>query len=287
MVVEREAAAQSPEQARDNATHSTSATVRQPRPFGYVIGDLLSQHVLLQNAGADFDLAELPAARRVGVWFERRAAKIERASDGRRWLRVDYQVINAPQKLANVSLPAWQIQSKAGGAPLAVPAWPVSIAPLTPESAFVTGGLGELRPDRPAPVIATAPVRRQLIITLTALVITLGAWLAWLRWRNGYASAHQPFARALREIQGLDATAPQAWQALHRAFDRTADRAVQVDMLPALFQRAPHLLPVRSDIERFFAESSELFFGAGRRDGGFSVLTLCSELRRIEKQHEP
>jgi mxaA protein len=61
---------------------------------------------------------------------------------------------------------------------------------------------------------------------------------------------------------------------------------VQTDTLPALFERAPHLQALRADIERFFAESSELFFGSGLRASRLSVRTLCRELRRIEQRHE-
>ena len=278
--------AQSPAPTRSNSAQSTNATVLQPRPFGYVVGDLLTQRILLQVSGADFTPTELPTARRVGVWFERRSPRIERAADGRRWLVVDYQLINAPQKLAAVSLPAWELETKPGGVKLTVPAWPISVSPLTPESAFASGGLSELRADRAAPVIETAPIRRQLILWCIAFAVTLGAWLAWLKWRNWRAATNQPFARAWRELRALDETTPQAWQALHRAFDRTAHRVVQTDKLQVLFERAPQFLPLRPDIEKFFAASNERFFGDGLSDQPLSVRTLCNELRRIEKRHE-
>jgi mxaA protein len=98
---------------------------------------------------------------------------------------------------------------------------------------------------------------------------------------------NQPFARALREMRRMDETTPEAWQALHRAFDRTAGRVTQTETLPTLFQRAPQLQPLRREIERFFAQSSERFFGAGLSNEPLSVRALCGELRRIEKQHEP
>ena len=128
-----------------------SATVEQPRPFGYVVGDLLTQRVLLPTR--DFDPATLPPIQRVNIWFERRAPRIEVASDQRRWLVVDYQVINAPQTLTSVQLPAWELD--AGGPRLKIPAAPISIAPLI--SNAVSGV--ELRPDREVSTIDTTPVR--------------------------------------------------------------------------------------------------------------------------------
>ena len=45
------------------------AIVQQPRPFGYVLGDTLTQRILLQSAGRNFDPATLPPSERAGLWF--------------------------------------------------------------------------------------------------------------------------------------------------------------------------------------------------------------------------
>jgi mxaA protein len=90
----------------------------------------------------------------------------------------------------------------------------------------------------------------------------------------------------LREIRRLEDSAPEAWLALHRAFDRTAGRVMQTATLAALFQRAPHLAPLRPRIEQFFNQSAEVFFGVGLPASPLSVRKLCAELRRVEKRHE-
>ncbi len=246
-----------------------TAVVQQPRPFGYVIGDVVTQRVLL-----DFEPAELPRPERLSVWFERRPPRIETDEQGRRWLLMSYQIVNAPQSLSTVTLPAWELDSKRR-----IPEWPLSVAPLTPREAL-------LLPDRAPPVIATASLARQTFIALAALLLTLGAWLAWWLHRNRRASASLPFARALRELRAMDDSAPQAWQALHRAFDETAGRVVQGESLGVLFQRAPHLASVRAEIERFFTQSGQRFFGDGLASGAISIRSLCSDLRRLEKRNE-
>jgi mxaA protein len=268
------------------------ATVQQPRPFGYVLGDTLSQRVLLQSAGRNFDPAALPPAERAGLWFARRSSRIERAEEGHRWLVIDYQLINAPQALMTVSLPSVTLKSKTGSDVLAVPEWPISIAPLTPRAAFAKGGLQELRPDHPAPSLPTRALRRQLVIWSGAFALTVIFWLAWWLVRFMRASANQPFARALRTIRRSGDDNEAAWLALHRAFDSTAERALQLSTLPALFKCAPHFEPQRAAIEQFYTESSLRFFGAdgGRptdtRSATWPLRTLCTTLRRIEKQHE-
>jgi mxaA protein len=262
------------------------AIVQQPRAFGYVLGDIITQRALLQRQGAPFDLARMPATQRVGIWLERRAAHIEPDADGRRWLIVEYQLINAPRILTTITVPPLLLESKQRDVKLLVPEWAISVSPLTPQSAFDASGLGKLRPDRQAKLIDTAPMQRQLWIWLIALAATLAAWGLWTQWRNRLAILNQPFARAWHEMQRLDAASPQAWQALHRAFDRTAGRVMHMESLPLLFERAPHLQPLRAPIEQFFAASSERFFGTGTQDATVSTRSLCDLLRRAERQHE-
>ncbi len=49
--------------AGGNAPPAPNAIVQQPRPFGYVVGDMLTQSVLLQVEGRGFEPAALPARR--------------------------------------------------------------------------------------------------------------------------------------------------------------------------------------------------------------------------------
>ena len=260
--------------------YPATAVVEQPRPFGYVVGDVMTQRVLLEIGGHELAPAELPKAERVNVWLERRPARIESLPDGHRWLALDYQVINAPRSLTTVNLPAFELQGAPNGATLRIAAWPISVNALT------SGGSIELRPDRPAPAIATAPIRRQIAIWSSAFLLVLAAWLGWLAWRNWRAAAARPFAHALYEMRHLDGTAPEAWRALHRAFDQTTGRVVQTATLPALFERVPELQSQRPEIEAFFAQSRALFFGGGLPADRISARVLCAQLRRIEKRIE-
>ena len=257
------------------------AIVEQPRPFGYVIGDLLTQRVLLTTPHQVFEPAALPPPQRVNIWLERRTPRIETSSDGRRWLVVDYQLINAPPALTTVQLPAWQIDDQTRGTQLSVPAAPISVGPLISHS---SGAVDELRPDSEVSMIDTTSARSRVLLWSIALGVTLAAWLAWLQWRNWRDSHNRPFARALYQLRRLDETAPEAWQAMHRAFDQTAGRVLQTETLPALFERAPYLQPRRAEIERFFAQSNDRFFGAGQQGNLVSIRTLCRELRQIERR---
>jgi mxaA protein len=224
------------------------------------LGDTLTQRILLRSAGQEVEPVAYPPTERAGLWFARRSSKIERGEDGRRWLAIDYQLVNAPQTLMTVNLPAITLKSKAGSV-LAVPEWPISVAPLTPRAAFAKGGLQELRPDHAAPMMPTLKLQRQLEIWLSAFALTVVLWFGWWLVRALRAAANQPFASALREIRQTDNNNAAAWLALHRAFDRTAGRALQTTTLQVLFKRAPHFESQRPAIEEFYAESNVRFFG--------------------------
>ena len=269
------------------APQGRPAQVVQPRAYGHTLGDLLTQRVRLEIDGKPVELTKPPAPGRVGVWLERRPTRIERDTDGQRWLVIEHQLINAPQALVALALPALDLQTSGGL--LGVAAWPFSAAPLTPRNVFGEGALEALQPDRGAPAVDTTAIRQQIALWGGLCLAALLAWGGWLGWRSWRAGRSQPFARALREVNALRSLtddAPEAWQALHRAFDRTAGRTLQPASLPRLFERAPQYAPLRADIERFYAQSAALFFGDGPPADALPLRTLARRLRDIERRHE-
>lgn len=268
------------------AAEPVAAQTEQPRAFGRVLGDLLTQRVRLQHAGRELEPAALPPADRVGLWLERRVPRIEVDADGGRWLAIDYQLINAPRAPAAATLPALTLTTTAGVA-LAVPAWPLSIGPLTPADA---SGLPALQPDRPVAPRPTAALERQLRLALVALAAVLAAWLAWWGWRQWRETQHLPFARACARLRRLEADSPAAWLALHEAINQSAGRVVHAASLPRLFDEAPQWRPLRAELERFFAASNARFFGdaAGTAAGasGVALREIGRALRAVEKRHQ-
>lgn len=263
-----------------------NAVVQQPRSFGHVIGDIVTQRVQLSLGGREFQPAELPATGRVSIWFERRGVRVERDARGNRWLVVDYQLLNSPQALTAITLPAWKMLSRDAREELRVAAWPMTVAPLTPKDAFKRVGLGTLRPDRSATPIPLEPLQQSLAAAAVALILTLLAWVGWWIWRNQQSAALRPFAVALREMRSFDDNSPEAWHALHRAFDGAAGQALRPESLPNLFERAPQLRPLRPAIERFYQQSATRFFAGQSVDRPIGVRALCRQLRQIEKRHE-
>lgn len=265
-----------------------AATVEQPRAFGHVIGDVLTQRILLPSKGN----VAMPSTGRAGVWFERRNPRIEHDAQGRAWLTIDYQITNAPQALTTVMLPSLTLNVP-GGSALQVPEWPVSVSPLTPQTAFSTGDLQALRPDRQAWVAGTAPLRRQMTWTLGVLALTLLAWFGWWQWRNRRDAERLPFARAWNEMRGSKDDGKNRgardWLCLHRALNETAGQVVHAGTLAALFAKAPYLRPMQAQLERFYQHSGERFFASRElplSDAEFSLPDLCRSLYRAQRRQQ-
>ncbi len=138
-----------------------AAVVQPARAFGHVLGDVLSQRVLLERGGSPLTLAELPTLRRIDLWLERRGARVAADAQGRHWLLIDYQIINAPRSLMVIALPPLDLQVKEAAA-LHVEPWPLSIGPITPAEPFGQGDLQSMRPDRPASMPQREPLEHRL-----------------------------------------------------------------------------------------------------------------------------
>ncbi|WP_152035388.1 calcium incorporation protein MxaA [Paraburkholderia terricola] len=272
------------------AQQNVIAATAQPRSFGYLLGDVISQRVLLRANDRPFEPATLPPLERTGAWLERRAAKVETDAGGERWLVLEYQVINAPQTLTAITLPALMLRAPVASSPaLAVAAWPVSVAPLTPRSAFAQGSLQDMQPDRQPSPLPIAPLRQRLIASLAVLAFVACAWLGWWLWRNRRDAGRLPFARACRALERLDAVQvdrePDAWVSVHRALNEAAGQALHAGTLGALFVRAPYLSPLRERLERFYAQSAERFFAVSPTHEPYRLLELARELRLAERRH--
>ena len=196
-----------------------------------------------------------------------------------------YQVINAPAALTVVELPAWRALGDRGTPGVQVPAWPLSLSPLSLKRAPDRGLLQSLQADRPPPPLPTRGLQRASWLAWWTAALVAAAWLAWWAWRNARESASLPFAQAWRELAALPETAPASWSTLHRAFDRSAGEVLHASTLHAWLEREPRYRAAQAEIEGFFSASNARFFaGAAPVAPGLDVRALCKVLRRIERE---
>ncbi|HEX7156045.1 MAG TPA: hypothetical protein VF229_02460, partial [Burkholderiaceae bacterium] len=143
----------------------------EPRPFGYVIGDMVERRVRLADQPGTLDPSSLPAPGRVGRWLALREAKID---PGHLVLR--YQIVNAPDELTRVSLPVVRLRfslpnGEADEAVLGTQA--LTLAPLTRPQSYPPVNAEDLRPDLPPPPIPLQARELRLVLCSAALAAVL------------------------------------------------------------------------------------------------------------------
>ncbi|APR40213.1 hypothetical protein BTO02_25385 [Paraburkholderia sp. SOS3] len=270
---------------------AAEASVQQPPAYGHALADVLEQKVLLEEHGQRVDLVAPPSAGRISLWLERRPSSISTDSGGRRWLVLRYQIINAPEQLTSVTIPALKLPL-ATGATLDIPDWPVTVAPLTLSEPPNVGRLTPLQGDRIVPAPPVVPIRRAIAIWASATFGILIAWGLWWLWRERRERAALPFARTWRALRRRDAASmesdTQTWRLIHDAFNATAGRVVRARSLPELMRHAPHLQTLEPQIETFFRCSSARFFqGAqiGPQLEHFALREFARALYRAERRN--
>jgi mxaA protein len=272
-----------------------TVSVRQPRAFGHVIGDELEQRIsLLAPAGFALDLRSLPRPGRTGLWLELAPPRLttDRAGDATRYrLVLDYRIINAPEQVRTVELPELDLLfgPRGGQVSASIDEWPITIAPITPTFVLARAGLQQMQPDA-GPAMPDAGRYGWLTLLWAAALVALLAGRAlrrrgipWLR------QGTRPFAHAARDIAKLARLPPdrstyrRALQRLHRAFDVAAGHAIFGERLAPLFAARAELLPLRAEIEQFYAASQREFFGLRADPPSVDdVLTLARRCRDAE-----
>lgn len=277
-----------------------AASIDPPRGFGHTIGDVVTERVLLAAAGREVRNVEPPSSGRIDLWLERRPARVETDREGRRWLVLDYQIVNAPRSLTQIALPALSLRTR-GGDLLQLGAWPITVGPIISDAVaapvdidsagagvaqIVAAGQGReptalssaspaMQPDRGASPIPLSPIVWRIGYALACLLSTLACWLAWWIWRNHRDAAQLPFARGWRRMRSLcasrapaDADADAAWHIVHRALNETAGQVINMHSLSRLFAHAPWLLPMQPELESFYERSDARFFAVSSEPGG-------------------
>ena len=270
-------------------------SVQQPRPFGYVIGDRLEQRITASAPdGMSLDPRSLPRPGRTDLWLELSPPRLTSDRHGgtiRYRLSLDYQIVNVPEQVRTVDLPAVDLAFTGRGTreTTLVDEWPITIAPITPTYVLARAGLTEVRPDAP-PLTPDAAHYMWLTLLWAAAIAAVMAITAVQR-RGGFwlRRSARPFAKAARDLRKLARLPPEqttyrrGLQRLHRAFDAAAGHAVFGDRLAPLFAAHPELIGLRAQIERFYAASQREFFGTGSNSASLQeVLALADRCRQAE-----
>jgi mxaA protein len=279
-------------------------SVRQPRPFGYVIGDRLEQRITLSAPpGMSLDVRSLPRPGRTGLWLELAPPRLTSDRHGgttRYRLSLDYQVVNVPEQVRTIDLPAIDLDFVGHAARQAarqtsirettiVDEWPITIAPITPTYVLARAGLPDIRPDAPPPIPDAARYMWRTLLWTAAILAVIAITAVQRRGGLWLRRSARPFAKAARDLRKLarlppePATYKRGLQRLHRAFDAAAGHAVFGDRLAPFFAAHPELAGLRAPIEQFYVASQREFFGTGSNSASLQeVLALAERCREAE-----
>ena len=275
-------------------------SVKTPRPYGYVIGDVIEHEVSLAlDPGFELDRTSVPEPGRVTRWLSLNEATHagERSNGGsRHTIRLRFQVVNAARSVTPAGTPplSLRIIGPEDDLPVIVPAWGFTISPILPPGERPAGRLPDLRPALPPGPIPT-DMRMARVTALGALALGLVALFAgrYIAERTG-RRARRHFDRAYRRIQhrmrGPASTGAyaDALIEMHAAFNATAGHAVFEHDLARFFVAHPRFESLRAPITALFAESGTVFYGDGptpaAHDGGLDrVRDLCRACRDVER----
>lgn len=271
-------------------------TVTPARTFGYFVGDLIRAEVELL-AREDFELspASLPHPGPLGVSLVLRdvAVRKTRKGDRRVWL-IDlvYQNFYVAIDVRNIEIPGLEL--RIGGAPVPVPAWTVSVAPLREiVPGPVQNARDYLRPDG-APAFADG--RTSGILALGAAILAAVS-LFFVARDRGWPPFHRRPARVFNILaRDLAKRAEAAAEAesfrevvrrVHRALDSTNGASLLAEDLSAYLARHPQFASQRPAFEQFFDTSRRTFFGGTAATPAYDdlpqLLQFVTALARLER----
>ncbi|MFZ2652357.1 MAG: hypothetical protein WA210_19840 [Burkholderiaceae bacterium] len=278
------------------AVEALRVEASEPRAYGYQVGELVQRHISV-DAPPGWRLVQdslpRPGGRGQAIELRRVAATVRDVPAGQRHeLALEYQVFLAPPSVRTLEIAPLRLRFEhpTRSEEVRVEAWPVTVAPLTPLEVSQRRGLGELQPDRPPPLIDTAPMRARLLacaVLAQLLLLALSLLSFGPAWR---AARNRPFGRAWRELRRLPAHPPQAqWRAacrtMHEALNRSAGEVLFEPGLERFFAAQPAFRGVRDEIAKFMQSSRDEFFDdTSHADVDASgLVSLCRRCRDVER----
>lgn len=252
--------------------------VLNPRPFGYVLGDLLERRI---NVATEQDPETLPKSGKVDGWLELREVSSNRRN-ARTELIFTYQLMNSPAEVKTLALPPLTLAF--GNSRVSIPEWPFTASPITPEFVLARDELGEMRPDAPPQPIPTHGTELRLAFYIAAIFAIL-LWWGYLKF--GWRIANRPFSRARRQLHLLRSKDTGSYQTalkiVHRAFDETAGGALFASELPKFLSKHPRFASAADDAKKFFSLSQQEFFARNPNAQSFDwLVSFCRNLSRLE-----
>ncbi|WP_085316140.1 hypothetical protein [Derxia lacustris] len=238
-----------------------------PRGFGHTVGDLIELRARLRLApGWALDRDGLPPLQPDDRLLALRAADWQAdpadCADCHRLL-LRWQLFKSVRSPQSLSLPAVTLRLRKGQqiAAIDLPAHAIDVVPLAAWQTRRDWG-ATIRPGFVATPFDVASALWPALAWALAALVCAGGWLfASGRRRFG----ERPFADAWRAVAALarkpdPALLPAAFAHWHRAFDRSAGRALSSGQLAGWFASHPEFADLQTEVAAVFAASDACFF---------------------------
>ncbi len=245
------------------ATDLLKLDVRQPRAFGYHIGDKFERLIELRvRKSYQFKKNSLPVPGRITRWLAMEAPQIvrENLADSVEYdIRLTYQIINIDPQVHEVSVPHHELLFSDGNTSVMafVPASRVGLSVLSDRSN------DRLQVDRAPQSIAPS---HSIGVLFGCLLLCAVAGLAYLYWGLPFLSRARPFTEVYRSLRKFS---DQVWREdhysealreIHRAFNETAGKTVFLENLGDFFNNHRQYASLKSSINDYFSHSRKYFF---------------------------
>ncbi len=245
-----------------------SFKVQTPRPFGYVIGDKLTQRVLIEvRQGVELQHSSLPAKGTINRWLNLNEIKINRKKVSDAWhYQVDltYQVFYAPLEVKMLDLPAFTLQFRQFGNTVEqnVPVWHFTTAPLRELAIRKDNGIEYMRPDQLAPLIDNSTVTTRLMV-FSAIAVLIAGYLAWLYGMLSFLPKYQIFKKPTRQLAKLvKGDEEKMLTIFHCALNQLNGKPLFKHHSVTFYQQFPRYKQLQSELNWFFDFSNDYFFGS-------------------------
>lgn len=266
-----------------------------PRPYGYVIGELVTQTISV-DVQYDYKLRVdfLPNPGPLSDWLELKNIAISEQTEGainRYRIAVTYQLFKATKKSVDETIAGLRLRFSNGRHEVkaTAPDWRFSYSPLIP--ADIQDAEVQIRPEfKPKPIPLDGPIG-----TLALLLTGVSVLSIYLAWQHGFlpfsAKRYGPFGNACRELKRLRkmprdmATYQTGLRIVHRAINESAGNTVFGERIDQLYRVNPAFVELREQLERFFKISQDVFFANAMSNKTHSLQwleNLCKQHRAIE-----
>lgn len=245
-----------------------SFKVQTPRPFGYVIGDEITQRLSIEvRQGLELQYSSLPTKGTINRWLNLNKVKINKTKvrDGLHYqITLTYQIFYSPLAVKMLDLPSFTLQFRQFGNTVEqqVPVWYFTAAPLRELAIRKDNGKEYMRPDQAAPLIDNTAVTLRLMI-FSIIACLMAGYLAWLYGLLSFLPQYQIFKKPTHQLAKLaEGDEEKILTIFHRALNRLNGKPLFKHHCTDFYQKFPRYKQLQSEFDWFFDFSNEYFFGA-------------------------